>query len=141
MSAKSGGKAALFLSLFFLSLPARSGEAQADIDLDTAEAQFARSCGTCHTTDPDEPPRQGPHLHGVYGREAGRVGGFAYSEALKAKASEGLVWTEATLQPWITSAGAFIPGTTMLYRQGNPEKRALIIAYLRSLSDKRAKAD
>lgn len=141
MSEKSGGRAALFLSLLALSLPAGTGKAWAEVDLNAAEAQFVKSCGTCHTTSPDEPPRQGPHLNGIYGREAGTIDGFAYSEALQTKASEGLVWTEATLEPWITSAGGFIPGTTMLYRQGNPAKRALIIAYLKSLSEEDAKAN
>ena len=141
MSAKMGGKAAFYLFIFALSPLAGASEAWADIDLGAAEAQFIKSCGTCHATSADEPPRQGPHLNGIYGQKAGRIDGFAYSDALQTKASEGLVWTEATLEPWITSAGAFIPGTTMFYRQGNPEKRKLIVTYLKSLSSDEAKTN
>ena len=101
------------------------------VDLEAAHQQFVTSCGVCHTTVQGEPQRQGPSLHGVFGRQAGRLAGFAYSNVLKAG---GWRWDEATLDPWIADAHEAHPGTTMVYRQADPAKRALIIEYLKSLS-------
>src|SRR5208282_974933 len=44
-------------------------------DDDPNRAQFLTSCGTCHSTEPGAPPRQGPNLFGVYGRKAGTLEG------------------------------------------------------------------
>jgi cytochrome c len=107
--------------------------AQDAVDLEAAKKQFLTSCGVCHTVEPGAPPRQGPNLATVYGRTAGSLPGYAYSEALK---SSGLVWDAATLDPWIENAQAMRPGVNMPYRQADPAKRALIIAYLKSLSPK-----
>ncbi len=103
-----------------------------DVDLAAAEKQFVSSCGVCHVVDPGAPPRQGPPLAGIFGRPAASLDGFAYSDAL---AHSGLVWTEETLDRWIENAQAYVPGTNMLYRQAKPERRQLIIAYLKSLDD------
>jgi cytochrome c len=106
------------------------GAAAEEIDLASAERQFASSCGVCHVVDPDAPARQGPPLAGIYGRAAASRDGFAYSDALR---RSGIVWTDETLDRWIENAQAYVPGTSMLYRQAKPERRQLIIAYLNSL--------
>jgi cytochrome c len=95
------------------------------------EKQFLTSCGVCHTAEKGGGTRQGPNLFGVYGRKAGTLPGFNYSAALK---NGGWVWDETTLDVWITNAQAAHPGTVMNYRQANPEKRKLVIEYLKSLS-------
>jgi cytochrome c len=59
------------------------------------ESRF-RLCAACHTADAAT-NRMGPHLKGVVGRPAGSVEGFNYSESMKAKGAEGLVWDEANL--------------------------------------------
>jgi cytochrome c len=100
-------------------------------DLDAGKAQFVTSCGVCHAVDPAAPPRQGPPLGGIFGRKAGQHPGFRYSAPLKAA---DWVWNEATLDPWVENAQAAHPGTTMNYRQADPDKRARIIAYLKSIS-------
>lgn len=108
--------------------------AASSLDLKKAQNQFKRSCGTCHTTEPDAPERQGPSLNSIMGRQAGSRTEFTkYSNALKAAGSNGLVWSTETLDPWIKNARKYIPKTTMSYRQSSAEKRALIIAYLESL--------
>ncbi len=99
-------------------------------DLAAAEQQFKTSCGTCHTVLDGEPARQGPNLHNVYGRSAGTLADFKYSAVLK---NGGWTWDEATLDAWIADAQAVHPGTFMNYRQANPEKRKLVIEYLKSL--------
>ena len=112
-------------AVLVLTVPTRAD------DLEAAKAQFLKSCGTCHSVEPGAAPRQGPNLHGVIGRKAGTLPGFAYSPALQ---SWGEVWTEDLLEPWITNAQLTRPGTVMNYRQADEEKRKLIIRYLKSLS-------
>src|SRR5215510_297236 len=86
-----------------------------EVDLATAEAQFKKSCGTCHVAVADAPPRQGPNLFGVVGRPAGTVAGFKYSPALAAGGG-GIVWDEATLDRWLTDPQSVIPGAVMPYK-------------------------
>ena len=100
-------------------------------DVEAAKAQFVKSCGVCHAVEKDATPRQGPNLLGVVGRKAATVDGFKYSDALK---TADWVWDEKNLDGWIENAAAIKPGTIMNYRQADPDKRALIIAYLKSLS-------
>ena len=97
---------------------------------DSPEAQFKKSCGTCHAAERGAPPRQGPNLWGVYGRQSGKADGFHYSDAL---AAAHLTWNDDTLDRWITNARKMVPGTVMMYRQADPEKRRLAIAYLKTL--------
>lgn len=102
-----------------------------EVDLAAAETQFKKSCGTCHTVDPAAPPRQGPNLFGVVGRPAGSLEGFKYSPALLA-GKDGIVWDEASIDRWITDPQAMIPGVVMLYKQADPEKRRLVIEFLKT---------
>ena len=101
------------------------------VDPAAAEAQFKKSCGTCHTVDPNAPPRQGPNLFGVVGRPAGSLEGFKYSPAFLA-GKDGIVWDEANIDRWITDPQAMIPGAVMLYKQADPEKRHLVIEFLKT---------
>lgn len=108
-----------------------TARAEDAVDLEAAKKQFTTSCGVCHSVEPNAPPRQGPNLRGVYGRPAASLPEFKYSEALK---TSGFVWDEATLDAWIENAQEKRPGVLMLYRQADPDKRKLVIAYLKSLS-------
>ena len=45
-----------------------------------------------------------------FGRKAGSVAGFAYSDSVK---NSGITWDEATLDKWITNPNAVIPGNNM----------------------------
>jgi cytochrome c len=91
-------------------------------------ALFKQQCAVCHTTSLSEPVRQGPPLVRIVGRAAGKLEGFRYSDGL-AKAD--FAWDEARLDAWLTNPQAVIPGVVMAYRQGKPETRAAIIAYLK----------
>lgn len=102
-----------------------------DIDPAAAEAQFKKSCGTCHTVDAGAPPRQGPNLFGVVGRPAGSLEGFKYSPAFQA-GKAGITWDEATLDRWITDPQAVIPGAIMPYKQADETKRQLVIEFLKT---------
>lgn len=96
-----------------------------------AEAQFKKSCGTCHTVDPAAAPRQGPNLFQVVDRPAGSIAGFKYSPAFVA-GKDGVVWDAATLDRWITDPQSVIPGAIMPYKQADEAKRRLIIEFLKS---------
>jgi cytochrome c len=108
------------------------GPASADsVDLAVAEVQFKKSCGTCHVAVADAAPRQGPNLFGVVGRKAAEVANFKYSPAFVA-GSGGIVWDEGTLDRWLTDPQSVIPGAVMLYKQADPDKRRLVIEYLKT---------
>ena len=93
-----------------------------------------KSCGVCHTTEPKAELRQGPNLAGIMGRTAGSLGEFpTYSDALKKAGAGGLKWTDEALDKWMAAASEFVPGSNMFYSQPDPDKRKLIIAYLKSV--------
>ena len=91
---------------------------------------FKQQCATCHTTNLNDPTRQGPSLFKIIGRRAGAMESFHYSTGF-AKAD--FAWDEATLDSWIANPQEMIPGSVMAYRQARSEIRAAIIAYLREL--------
>jgi cytochrome c len=98
---------------------------------DTAPAAFAQ-CGVCHKVDKDGGNGLGPNLHGVVGRKAATVAGFAYSPGMK---DWGQTWTEANLDKYITNPRALVAGTKMSFAgQSDPAKRAEIIAWLKKNS-------
>jgi cytochrome c len=94
-------------------------------------ALFKQQCATCHATNLSDPPRQGPPLLHVIGRQAGKVEGFHYSPAL---AQAGFAWDEVRLDAWLSDPQSVIPGAIMPYRQAKAETRAAIIAYLKELN-------
>ena len=86
-------------------------------------------CLACHALAYD---RTGPRHCGLFGRRAGSVKGFAYSDAMKR--SE-IVWTEQTLDRFLTNPLATIPGTAMGYAGiADRKERADLIAYLKQVN-------
>lgn len=103
---------------------------------DTGEALVAEgkavfaNCSACHTLEKGAPNGAGPNLFGIFGKDAGKVAGFAYSDALKAS---GITWTAAELDSYIADPAAKIPGTTMIAGTiADQGKRQAVIAYLAS---------
>ena len=122
----------LSIPLMVAWLAILAGPALADaVDPGAAEAQFKKSCGTCHVAASDAGPRQGPNLFGVVGRKAGSLPDFKYSPAFLA-GDGGVVWDEGTLDRWLTDPQSVIPGAIMLYKQADPDKRHLVIEYLKT---------
>ena len=74
-------------------------------------------------------PPYGPNLRGVYGRPAGSIETFVYSNAFQ-KALKGMEWNDASLDVWITNPQKWVPGVYMFYKQPDPEIRRKIILYL-----------
>src|SRR5579863_3108966 len=70
---------------------------------------FQEHCIFCHALKPGV-RYFGPSLYGVYGRKAGSVPGFPYSDALK---NSGIVWNDDTLRKWIANTSNVVPTTLM----------------------------
>lgn len=98
-------------------------------------ATLFRQCASCHAVGDGAQKRTGPHLNGIFGRRAGSVPGFDYSEGLTRMGNDGLVWTLATLDAYIANPRALVSRTRMAYRgMRNAEDRADVLAYLRGFS-------
>lgn len=91
------------------------------------EEIYNSRCIACHSPDAN---RVGPKHRGVVGRTAGTVPDFAYSQAVR---NSGVVWSEETLDTWLTNPQAFIPGQRMNFKVADPADRANLIAYLKTL--------
>src|SRR6266513_3844557 len=91
---------------------------------------FKQQCATCHTTNASDPPRQGPTLFNIVGREAGTAAGFRYSAGF---ANAKFKWDEHRLDEWLVDPQAMIPGAIMPYRQARSELRMAIVNYLKEL--------
>ena len=102
----------------------------ATADAAKGEALFAK-CKACHTIDQGAANGIGPNLWAVVGDAvaAGR-GGFAFSDALKAKAGK---WDFASLDQWLKNPKTYADGTKMSFDGlSNPDDRANVILYLNS---------
>lgn len=102
--------------------------AQSKSTPDRGQALFRANCGACHSVTCN---RQGPKLEGLFGRRAGSVSDFhQYTPELKAS---GLVWTDETIDAYLTDPNKLVPGTTMAAfgRVENAKDRKELIAYMR----------
>ncbi|MBB3971628.1 c-type cytochrome [Hansschlegelia beijingensis] len=95
-------------------------------------AQFRARCGICHKAAP-EANSIGPTLYGVFGRKAGTAPGYHYSDAM---VSAGTVWDEASLDAFLKSPNAAVPGTKMSFAgMADAGQRADLVAFLRTLGE------
>ncbi|HXH84105.1 MAG TPA: cytochrome c class I, partial [Candidatus Tectomicrobia bacterium] len=95
------------------ALLATPAPAQPDAGSAARGAVVFRQCAACHSAEPGV-HLSGPSLARVWGRRAGTVEGFTrYSEPL---ARSGVVWDVPTLDRWLQSPQAVVPGNLMTYR-------------------------
>ena len=110
-------------------------------EMSNGERQFVRKCSICHTLDrpktTGDTRRAGPTLFGLFGRRAGTVAGYRYSEALD---GSNLVWEAETInQLFELGPDHFTPGSKMpMQRIAKLEDRQDLIAYLRANTGPRA---
>ena len=90
--------------------------------------EIFRKCATCHTVEQGGRNRVGPRLAGLFGRTAGAVSDFRYTDALR---KSGIVWNETTLDAFLKDSEGFVPGTKMYGGLTLDADRADLIAYLR----------
>jgi len=111
-----------------LVLPISAALAQGDPE--NGEKVFNK-CKTCHVAD-EEKNKIGPTLMGIFGRQAGSVEGFKYSDAMK---ESGITWDEATIDEYIANPKKIVPKGKMAFAGLTKEQdRADLIAYLKEVT-------
>jgi len=88
---------------------------------------FALQCEGCHAAASTP---VAPTLKGVAGGKIASATGFTYSAGLKAKTG---TWTDANLDAFLAAPAKFAPGTKMMTAGVEPEDRAALIGYLKTL--------
>ena len=111
------------LPLALLLLMPRPGETA---DSAAGQAIFNR-CKICHALEAGK-NMVGPSLHGIFGRKAGTVDNFAYSEAMK---SSGIAWDDDTLTKYLLNPQEVVPAGKMAFPGIKDDKQiADLLAYL-----------
>ncbi len=100
-------------------------------EMSNGERQFQRKCSICHTLEPDGKRRAGPSLHGLFGRPAGSVAGYAYSPTL---AEAQIIWSAQTIDLLFDlGPDHYIPGSKMpMQRITKAQDREDLIGFLQT---------
>ncbi len=97
-------------------------------DLSAGEEVYQR-CMACHSLNSN---RTGPKHCGLFGRKAGSVEGFDYTDAMR---DSKIVWNRTTLDAFLESPFKIVPGTNMGYGGvWDAKDRANLVAYLQQAS-------
>lgn len=103
-----------------------AGAAHAQGDAAAGQRVFNK-CRACHDVD-QERNKIGPHLVGIFGREAGSVEDFNYSDAMK---GSGVTWDDETIAQYLKNPREFIPGNRMAFAGlRNEQEVEDLLAYL-----------
>jgi cytochrome c len=111
-----------------------SGETRSFLEdpetLPNGERQFKRKCSICHTLTEGSARKAGPSLYGLYGRRAGTVPDYTYSQTLN---DSEIVWSPDTINALFDEGpDHYIPGTKMpMQRIVQQSDRDDLIDYLR----------
>ncbi len=98
--------------------------------LDRGHAVYEAQCAACHGDG--TVAGAGPALHGIFGAIDRTTSDYEYSTAFLDRDIE---WSDATLDIWLAEPLQFVPGTTMAVGLADPQERADVILYLKSLQD------
>ena len=113
-------------AILWLAVAAAAAAIQSDSPPDGKQL-FAKRCSGCHALDRD---LEGPRLRGVYGRAAGTVKSFQYSDALR---NTGITWGSETLDKWLKDPETVAPNNGMAFRVESAEERKALIEYLKQI--------
>jgi cytochrome c len=91
---------------------------------------FEKRCTGCHSLDSN---KEGPRLRDVYGRKAGSIANFNYSDGLKGAQ---FTWDQGLLDRWLTDTESVVPDNDMTFHVPKADERADIIEFLRVSSGK-----
>lgn len=115
---------------FFVGVTALSGAASADDGM-----KLYRQCATCHQIGDGAKHRVGPHLDQLFGRTAGSLDDFKYSDSMRAAGKAGLVWDAKTLDQYLEKPRDFIKGNRMSFRgMSDAGDRQALITWLENAS-------
>lgn len=124
----------VLLLLLALGLPDLAGAA--DASTQNGEEVF-KKCRACHDVGPDAKNKIGPVLNGLFGRKAGTIEGFSYSDANKKAGENGWVWTDEKMMTYLENPRETMPGNKMAFAGLRDEQdRKDLIAYLKTFSGK-----
>ena len=130
---KSVGLLALCATLALLPLQAPAQAPEASIMLALGQAERGRlvfgPCRTCHYAERFMGHNNGPNLHDIFGKVAGKQEGFAYySETFR---NAQFVWTPQLMYVWLENPMKMFPDSSMM-SLGVPDAqaRADLIAFL-----------
>jgi cytochrome c len=114
------------LSLLASLAPVAAAEEESE-----GKVAFNNACRTCHSFKAGD-NRLGPSLHGIVGRKAGSMEGFAFSSAMK---SSGITWDPSNLDQFIENPEKVVHGNGMKPFGGIADagERKKIVDYLGTL--------
>lgn len=106
-----------------------AGVGQASAQDADAGLRVFNQCRACHQVGETAKNGVGPTLNGLFGRAAGTVAGYSYTQANK---DSGITWDDAVFAEYIRNPKGRIPGTKMAYAGLRDDKQiADLTAYLR----------
>ena len=130
----AGLSACVTSRLLVLALLAALPVAAWGADAERGKTLFGQ-CKRCHQAGGGAEHRIGPHLNDVFGRAAGSLSDYRYSAAMKAAGAGGLVWTEATLDRFLSDPPALVPHSRMSFSgMAEAGDRAALLAWLRGFT-------
>ena len=115
-------------SIFLIAF---AGTTFADDPLLQRGQKLFKKCVHCHSYKKQQGHRIGPNLYGLFGRKAGAIDDYDYSEAWK---NAKFVWTNKTLDTYLSSPHKMIPNNRMPFDGlSRPDDRRALIIYMRKI--------
>lgn len=91
------------------------------------------ACRTCHYPEAAMGHNNGPNLHRIFGKVAGKQAGFRYYSETFREAE--FVWTPQLMYAWLEDPLRMFPESTMMSRGvPDPQARADLVTYLMQAS-------
>jgi cytochrome c len=123
--------ASLLPTLAIAQAPAAAAPPTA-AEAEAGQRVFAQ-CRACHQVGETARNAVGPQLNGIFGRRAGSIEGFRYSQAYQSESVRSKVWDVDNFRVYIRNPREVTPGTNMAFAGiRNEDQITQLIAFLRS---------